>query len=79
MELKIDYIAGLCPVQSEGTINGEAYYFRARGGGWRFEVGGWEYYEKYGDGPFDAGYMSEEEAKAFIEQAASIYAGDYTP
>ncbi len=79
-DVKIDWIGGNCPVQAEGTIDGEEFYFRARGGGWSFRVGGdvvtdpeWRYDEDYGDGPFDAGWMTEDEARAFIAKATEIY------
>ena len=29
---------GNCPVQAEGTVNGNPAYFRARGDGWSFAV-----------------------------------------
>lgn len=32
------HVAGLCPVQGEGVVDGAAWYFRARGSRWEFEV-----------------------------------------
>jgi hypothetical protein len=29
---------GACPVQIEGEVDGHAFYFRARGGGWSFGI-----------------------------------------
>ncbi len=83
-EIVIDWIGGNCPVQAEGTIAGKPFYFRARGSKWRFSVGEahmvdalvaaeWEYQESYGEGPFDAGWMSEQEARGFIHAAAERY------
>ncbi|MEP3616861.1 hypothetical protein [Parasphingorhabdus sp.] len=77
----IDMIGGNCPVQAEGTIEGKPFYFRARGQHWSLSVGGqdpvinpdWSYEEAYGEGPFDAGWMSEEEARGFLEKAAGLY------
>jgi hypothetical protein len=76
----ISMIGGNCPVQSEGTIDGQPYYFRARGSHISIGIGGsvvsspnWYYEEIYGDGPFDAGWIEEDEAREFIEKAANIY------
>lgn len=78
-ELIIDYVGGQCPVQAEGTIAGKPFYFRARGCRWQFEVEDecgdpkWVYAERYSDDEFAAGWMSEEEARGFIEKAAKMY------
>lgn len=79
--IEIDNIGGNCPVQAEGTINGEPFYFRARGSHWSMSIGGediiahpdWYYEEPYGDEPFDAGWMAEWEAVEFIKKAATMY------
>lgn len=75
MNLKIDWIGGKCPVQAEGTINSTPFYFRARGNRWAFDVndGEWYYEEQYGDEPFAAGWMEEDEAIEFINVAAKMY------
>lgn len=80
-EIRIDMIGGNCPVQAEGLIDGAPFYFRARGSHWSLSVGGadvvgspdWYHEEPYGDGPFDAGWMEEAEARAFIEKGAELY------
>jgi hypothetical protein len=78
-DLIIDHISGNCPVQSEGTIAGDSFYFRARGNRWTFEIGRthngmkWGCIESYGTDPYSAGYMTEEEALSFIESAATDY------
>jgi hypothetical protein len=77
----IDYIGDLCPVQADGTVNGKPFYFRARFQHWSMSIGGpdpicepeWYYEEEYGIEPFAAGYMPQEEARAFIEKAAGLY------
>ena len=78
--LKIDWLGGNCPLQAEGAIDGVPFYFRARGKNWSFCVGDdpinhptWEYGESYGDGPFDAGWMTTDEALSFIRKAAAMY------
>lgn len=78
----IDYLGGNCPVQAEGTINGRIFYFRARGDTWSLRIGGdpigdpdWSYIEDYGDDPYSAGWMTDEEAEAFIRKGARIYVG----
>lgn len=36
MELNINWLAGMHPTQATGTLNGHAFYFRARGNFWAF-------------------------------------------
>jgi hypothetical protein len=78
--LTIDQIGGNCPVQAEGSIAGQPFYFRARGEHWSIGIGGdvvgnpaWYYEEEYPGGPFAAGWMSEAEARKFIQEAADRY------
>src|SRR5262245_31139700 len=80
IDLHIDCIGGNCPVQAEGTIGGEPFYFRARGTHWSIGIGGdvvgnpdWNREVPWGDGPFSAGWMPIEEAKRIIEQCAKDY------
>lgn len=79
-DVHIELIGGYCPVQAEGTVNGQEFYFRARHAHWRMNIGGdvvanpaWSYSEPYGDGPHDAGWMEESEARAFIAKAANLW------
>ena len=71
------WLGGNCPVQAEGLVNNRPWYFRARGDSWSMTVGAvgvehalddeeWRYEQDYGDGPFDAGWMPEDEARGFI-------------
>lgn len=76
-------VYGNCPVQAEGRINGIEFYFRARGNHWTIGIGGdvtgnpdWFYKEEYGDKPFAAGWMTESEARMFIEKACKEYVKD---
>ena len=85
----IAWIGGNCPVQAEGTIGGEPFYFRARDERWTIAIGGdvventfgrgaadqpsWLYEEEYSGGPSAAGWMTENEARTFIEEAAQRY------
>lgn len=78
--VKIEQIGGNCPVQAEGKIDGQPFYFRARGESWSIGIGGdvvgapdWYYDEDYPGGQFAAGWMTEAEARAFINQAAEQY------
>ena len=75
----IEYLGGNCPVQGEGTIDGKPFYFRSRGAAWSLGVGGepvgkpdWEIQEAYGTWP-DAGWITEDEARAFIAKGAKLY------
>ena len=77
--LVIDGIGGNCPVQAEGTVDGVPFYFRGRGEHWQMNIGGddlilcpdWCWREAYGDHQYAAGWMSEDEALLFIEQAVA--------
>ncbi len=84
MEIVIDDLGGNCPVQAKGTIGGLPFYFRARGSGWSMSVASkkdgdvfdddsWGYYEDYGDGPYDAGWMENEEAEKFVYESLKRY------
>lgn len=71
----LDHIGGNCPVQAEGTVDGQHFYFRARYDEWQFHVAATkaEIFDNptfliertYGSG-FDAGWMPEHEALGFI-------------
>lgn len=78
----LDWVGGACPVQAEGTFEGERFYFRARGNRWAFYIGNtadplgnptWTYSEHYGKKEFEAGWMSEETAIGFIEKSLRLY------
>jgi hypothetical protein len=81
VRLEIEQIGGQCPVQAEGKLDGNEFYFRARGERWTLSVGGadvvaspdWHYEESYGESRFDAGWMSKEEALNFLRKAANLY------
>lgn len=75
--IEIDTIGGLCPVQAEGAVDGQQFYFRARGERWALHIGPkadwftgreWRHKEPYGE-KYEAGYMSETLARAFIGKA----------
>ncbi len=38
-EVKIEKLGGNCPVQAEGLIDGEPFYFRARWDSWSLSIG----------------------------------------
>ncbi|KQV78184.1 hypothetical protein [Rhizobium sp. Root1220] len=76
-------LAGYCPVQGQGDLEGQYWYFRARGSKWRFELGGNENFTKapswwHGeywpsvDG-FAAGYLTDEDAIGCILKAVELY------
>lgn len=79
----IDSIGGNCPVQAEGFIDGWPFYFRARGQEWSMSIAEpgfdacgeevWEHREPYGDDPYAAGWMPEDEARAFIDKAVPLF------
>jgi len=78
-QVSIRWLGGNCPVQAVGTIAGKPFYFRARGEHWNVEINDadddpvWEYGEHYPHGQYSAGWMTEDEAKKFINLAASKY------
>jgi hypothetical protein len=88
LPVSITGIGGNCPVQGYGTVAGEPFYFRARGEHWSIEIGGgfvledpakgiprdgFYMEEEWGDGPYDAGWMEQEQAKALIYRAARAF------
>jgi len=81
--LKIEMIGGNCPVQAEGTVNGQPFYFRARGEHWSFGVGvdpigdpAWYHQERWSDEEFAAGWMDEAVARRLIDRCAAAYMAD---
>lgn len=84
-KILIDGIGGSCPVQAEGTIDGFPFYFRARGEHWSLSIAsgedkdpvfpkdGFTHRERYGNEPFAAGYITNEEAIGFIEKASEVF------
>lgn len=80
-EIVIDYIGGNCPVEVEGTIDGKPFYFRARGEHYTLGVGAdpigspdWFWREQYSPEKYAAGWMTEDEARAFLDQMVAHYA-----
>jgi hypothetical protein len=78
--VKIDSLGGKCPIQGYGTVDGVPFYFKGRGEKWVISVGddplspnAWSYTEPYGDEPFAAGWISEDEALDFIRKGVKIY------
>lgn len=78
-DIVIDWLGGNCPVQAEGTICGESFYFRARGDRISIGIGGdpvaapeFSLEEHFGAWP-DAGWIDEVQAREFIEKAALAY------
>ncbi len=80
MDIQVDFISGNCPVQAEGKINGQEFYFRARGEHWSMSIGGgdvvdnpdWYYEEPFG-ARFEAGWMTVKQARGFISEAAQKF------
>lgn len=67
-------LEGYCPVQGLGTVNGYAWYFRARWDGWTFEVNDKVILEgKYGT-VNEAGWMPYQAALALIASGLHAYA-----
>jgi hypothetical protein len=76
-------LTGFCPVQAEGEIDGQYFYFRARGSFWHIELGGnsigtkgprW-WHEEYWPGKtdVDAGYLSDQDAVSCILKSDEIF------
>jgi hypothetical protein len=77
----LESIGGNCPVQAEGTVDGQPFYFRARGDAWEFWVGAeadwftdraFVIERDYGTWP-DAGWMPQHEALGFMVEAIAAY------
>lgn len=86
MSLYIEYIGGNCPVQSEGTYYGRAFYFRARGETMQMHIAtndtftkaladdaAWYFEEDFGDGKFQAGWAEAHECLAFMARAFAAW------
>lgn len=79
--IEIDWLRGNCPVQAKGRIDGEPFYFRARGEHWSLDIGGadpvdegdWWTQEEWPGGPYAAGWMSYDDARACIERGAAAW------
>lgn len=79
--LVIDASGGNCPLQIEGTIDGAPFYFRARGQHWTMGIGGddvvmfpdWVVRQRWGDGPFAAGWMPEHIGQAIVEKCCELW------
>jgi len=74
-----EYLGGMAPVQAEGTVDGQPFYFRSRGAKWSMGIGeepvlapDWEHTEPFGEWP-DAGYITKEQALEFIEKSVKLY------
>lgn len=81
MKVHIQAIGGVCPIQAEGTINNAPFFFRARGNRWTLGIGGEPVLkpESFYSGNFpDAGWMSEDSARALIETTAKTHAQKQT-
>lgn len=83
LPIHIMSFGGNCPVQIEGTIGGIEFYFRARWETWTIGIGGdpvmdpaWGYEEDYGDGPYDAGWMTQVEALGFLAKALGMFVAE---
>lgn len=72
---------GNCPVQAEGMVDGQTFYFRARGDAWSLDIGpedtwhgdgAWRIDGDYGSG-FDAGWMHKHEALGFMVEGIAAY------
>lgn len=72
--LSVDWVSGNCPVQAEGHVNGVSFYYRARGWHQSFETSdGFLMQEPVIGSQFDAGWISEEDARFFISRASASY------
>jgi len=76
--LQKDVICEACPLQIEGTIDGMAFDFRARGRHWTMGIGGepadeplWHLSGPWGNGPFAAGCMPEQSGAPLWRNAVS--------
>ena len=84
--IEVRYFGGNCPVQAEGAVDGQEFYFRARGARWSMSIGGddhvlepdWYHEEEWGDGPFSAGWMPEDVAREMMAKAFALYRATLT-
>lgn len=83
----IDQLGGNCPVQAEGTIDGQRFYFRARGSSWQWHVASTDaeifdkptFYLEREYAPeqsYAAGWMLQSEAVGFMCEGVRRYRAD---
>lgn len=82
-DFSLKELAGFCPVQAEGEVDGQFFYVRARGSYWRIEIGGnesgtkgpiWWYSEDWpGKTGFEAGYLSDDDAVGCLLRSVSMF------
>lgn len=65
--LAVDWVGGSCPTQSEGTVWGERYYFRARHGEWYLNIGGSAVFDP------TLRLTGEDETAGFMEDESVLY------
>lgn len=88
LPLTFRFTTTAAPVQAEGTVDGHAFYFRARNESWEFAVSadravdpasiqseehGFYRTAVYAGGPSAASYLPLPEAEALIRRCASEY------
>ena len=82
MDIVINNIGGKCPVQAEGLINGEPFYFRSRWKRWQFAIGKdpvgvilgtADGFYRCAPRDFNAGYMPIDEALGIIRKCAKEF------
>lgn len=78
--LEMEVTCGACPLQIEGTIDGETFYFRARGERWSMGIGGdvvmspvWSMSGPWGHTKFEAGWMPEHIGQAIVEKCCELW------
>lgn len=83
LNIEIEWLEGFCPVQAEGIVNGQPWYFRARGDHWSFVVYEddkrtqlWNTVGKYGV-QFEAGWMDLDRAETLIVKSCHQFAKNY--
>lgn len=88
--INIEFFGGMTPVQCWGNLSGRKFYFRARWDKWSFEVGDIRHvpavsdadeqalvfhrFDHYGNGPYDAGYMSFFDSRRIVADCIAQYA-----
>lgn len=79
----LDWCNGFCPVQAEGTVDGRAFYFRARGEHWQFHVSKDATHRfvndlfycdiEWPEGPYMAGWMSPIDVLKCLHLGVALY------
>ena len=80
MTITVELTCRACPVHIEGEVDGQPFYFRARGQHWSMGIGGdpvmepkWYRRRQWSEEQFAAGWMDPDVAAALVHECVDAY------